>query len=141
FISDRQLAQTKVKKGKVLTNGLDYKTIIVPECNYIPLATLRKLSELAENGAKVIVHNELPESVPGLADIDNRRDAFNKTVNRIKFTSAENKGFKKAVVGNGRFLLGNNLQSMLSAIGIQQETMVGDSLRFVRRSSSSGEYY
>src|SRR5699024_25650 len=141
FISDRQLEQTKVENGKILTNGLDYKTVILPECSYIPLSTLKKLSGLAKNGAKVIVHNDLPESVPGLANIDKRQNTFDKTVNQIKFTSTENEGFKKADVGKGLFLLGNNLQSMLSTVGIQPETMVDDSLHFVRRSSSQGEYY
>lgn len=141
FISDRQLEQTKSENGKVMTNGVDYKTIVVPECEYMPLNTFKKLEEMANNGAKIIVHTALPEKVPGLANIEKRRDAFKKAVSRIKFKATDHSGLKKATMGNGFFLLGNNMQSLLSTAGIQRETMVDDSLRFVRRSTSQGEYY
>ena len=39
--------------------GGNYKVIVVPECKYMPLETFKNLVALAENGATVIVENQL----------------------------------------------------------------------------------
>ena len=55
-VSDQFLASAKVKKGAILLGGNSYKVIVVPQCKFMPEATLRKLLELANSGATVIFH-------------------------------------------------------------------------------------
>ncbi len=142
FISDRQLDQTTTSGGKIRTGGgLDYKTIILPQCHYIPLKSLKKLMDLAKNGATVIVHKSLPKDVPGLGNLVERQKEFKQAIAGIHFGGASEAGVKRADVGNGHFLLGNDPGKLLPEAGVQRETMVDDSLRFTRRHSDQGEYY
>ncbi|HNQ90123.1 MAG TPA: glycosyl hydrolase [Verrucomicrobiota bacterium] len=76
FISDRQLANTRVEHGRLVTPGSAYHAILVPPCKHLPLATLRSLLGLARAGATVIFANALPDDVPGWHDWERRRDTL-----------------------------------------------------------------
>ena len=64
FISDNFIAQAKVVDGKISLPGGTFKSLVIPDCKKMPLATLQKLIELQKAGAKIIFEG-LPESVPG----------------------------------------------------------------------------
>ena len=75
LISDRQIQNTSVNQGQIKTSGLTYKTIILPAVKNIPLSTMKKIMQLAEQGATVIAFQDIPQDVPGLSDLAKRQDA------------------------------------------------------------------
>lgn len=58
FVSDGLLAEARTGQ---------YQGIVLPPCRHMPLATLQKLLELAEQGVRIYRAGDLPESQPGLA--------------------------------------------------------------------------
>ncbi|NQV36154.1 MAG: glycoside hydrolase family 2 protein [Phycisphaeraceae bacterium] len=140
FISDRQLAQVKFKSGVLETGGNQYKTVMVPKCQFMPIKTLDKLMTLAEQGATVLIHNQLPTDVPGLANLDRRRTAFSEQMSRLNFTENAT-GVQQATIGKGKVLLGNALNELLSLAKIEHERMSGSGLKFERRRYEQGRLY
>ena len=135
FISDRQIGKLQVKDQKMASSGNNYKTILIPECNYIPLRVIEKLLEFAENGATVIFQNRLPETVPGLFDLENRKHLYEEWQRSVQFINHE---FQ---FGNGRFLLGENLEGLLAEAGISGEEIVESGLWFTRVDRKEGTCY
>lgn len=140
FISDKQLLAVTSAAGKLQTGGVAYQTVFVPEAQYMPLATLQQLVKLAQNGATVAFAGELPEDVPGLADLKNRQDVFRKIITGLKFTGIGN-GVRKATLGKGAFLVAKNADELLTAAGVKREKLVDSGLQLVRRSHAKGHYY
>ncbi|MCB9354644.1 MAG: glycoside hydrolase family 2 protein [Lewinellaceae bacterium] len=136
FISDRQMLSIDVKDGALTGAAQQYRTIVIPECRFMPLPTMEKLLDLARNGATVIFHRSLPEDVPGLGDLQQRRADFQKILGSLKF---DDKGI--AAVGKGRFLVNDNLLSMTDQAGISRETFVDQGLNYTRRDYGGGKYY
>lgn len=141
FVSDRQLQDVHFANGSLRTGGTSYKTVVLPRCKYIPLKTFAKLVELAQNGATIIVHDSLPSDVPGWHNLDQRREAFGKIVAQINFTRVGDSDIRSADVGNGKFLLGNDLGVLLAHAGVKREPMVDRGLHFVRRRDATGQFY
>jgi hypothetical protein len=54
--------------GAIAAKGITHKILIVPNVERIPLATLRKISEYAAKGGKVLFTKRLPSQAPGLRD-------------------------------------------------------------------------
>jgi len=67
YVSDRLLQRCAVLEGVLHTPGGKYKAIVVPKTTHMPLSTVRKLGELAQAGASVVLLGGLPESEPGVA--------------------------------------------------------------------------
>jgi hypothetical protein len=65
-VSDALLNDAKVADGKISLGGNAYRVIVIPKCKFMPVATMKKLIELAQAGATVIVQGTLPVDVPGL---------------------------------------------------------------------------
>ena len=57
YVSDRFLMQDSVTRR--------YATIIVPDVRFMPLATLQRLVQIAEQGGQVMFVKSFPQSVPG----------------------------------------------------------------------------
>ncbi len=73
YISDRQLLNCQVADGQVLTSGeTAYKAVVLPQTKYIPLQTMKKLNAIIADGGKVFFDAGLPESVPGIHDLEKR---------------------------------------------------------------------
>lgn len=139
YISDRQIGKTKCVHGAVATPGGRYKTIVVPGCRFMPVETLKNIRALAESGATVIMLNAMPQDVPGLADLQKRREVFRGILTDIKFVQ-ENTPFCVATVGGGRVLMGEGLAAMLNAAGVVRETLVDKGLDFIR-CTHRGKYH
>jgi hypothetical protein len=141
FVSDRQIANLKFDGNSLQTGNVSYKTIVLPECRFIPLGTFEKLIELAQKGATIIIHNHLPADVPGWGNLDERQDAFQKLIARIHFIKMADSDIRSARIGDGKFLLGDDLGQLFSAAGAKREPMVDKNLRFVRRRHATGRFY
>ena len=57
YVSDRFLLQDSVT--------CRYATIIVPDVRFMPLATLQRLVQIAEQGGQIMFVKSFPQSVPG----------------------------------------------------------------------------
>ncbi len=141
FISDLQLSSVQEADQQLIAGGNRYEVVVVPGAKLMPEATLTKLLDLAAAGATVIFHNQLPEDVPGLGDLETRRASFLQKKGELQFESGGAPGLQMATLGNGRVLLGDDLQVLLSQAGVQRETMTDENLAFVRRARSSGTDY
>ena len=141
FISDKQLLNVAAASGTVQTGGVAYKTIVIPDAHYIPLTTLAQLVKLARNGATIVVCGQLPTDVNGLSNLDSRRNTFKNLLAQLVFADTDKAGIQKAVVGNGTFLLGKNIDQLLTYAGVQRETLVDTGLYYIRRSHAKGTYY
>jgi hypothetical protein len=140
FISDKQIMSLQSSGSQILTGGLNYKTILLPDNKYIPLQTFNKMVDLAKAGAIIVVYKNLPSGVPGYSGLQEREKAFKTLLAGLNFTT-ENNGVKIAKVGKGRFLMADDMASLLDAAGISREQMTDKGLQFVRRTYKNGNSY
>ncbi len=141
YISDRQTLEVTGRETTLLTGGVSYKTIVVPECDYMPLTTFEKLINLAEGGATVIFHNRLPVHVAGWKDWESRQKQFDDLKARLSFTDTEVSGVREARIGQGAVLLGAAIKKLLTKAGVDREEMTDIGLQFTRRSHEGGRHY
>jgi hypothetical protein len=139
YISDRMLQTTKGSGGKIITPGGNYQTLVLSQPKLIPIQTLIKLLELAENGATLIFHKTLPGDVPGLSNLPTRKALLHKLLSGINFEKSGS--FQSAAYGKGHILMGDSLNILLSAAKIRRETMVDDNIQCIRRKTEKGDYY
>lgn len=128
FISDDQL-QTCASDGSQIrtSGGAAYRALVLPPVSKMPLATLEKIVALAEAGVKVIVFDSLPQDVPGLGDLQKRRQQFQPLVQRLK---------SRCVTTTAQ-----ELADTLDRAGVRRETFVGDGIDFIRRRHDQGHHY
>jgi len=116
--------------------------VVVPTCRFMPLRTLKNLMDLAESGATIVVHGELPSDVPGLGDLGNRRKIFKKILAPLTKWKSEHSSLRRVKIGKGQFLIGENLEKMLNIVGVTREPVVDTAgVRFIRRTYPEGYYY
>jgi hypothetical protein len=141
FASDRLLKQSTVNKALISTNAAaaPYQVLIVPQCEMMSPETLDQMIKLASNGAKVIFQ-ALPKDVPGLNNLEARRAQLKASLAKLIFTDGAD-GIKQFKVGAGVILLANDVQKALNAIGVNRETLTDSGLQFIRRKTTTGEYY
>lgn len=71
FVSDRLLNDCDVQRdGRISAPGGNYQAVVIPKAEHVPARTLEKLAQLARAGANVIFWGQLPESMPGIASVD-----------------------------------------------------------------------
>ncbi len=133
FISDRLLMeQISVVDGEVAGPAHRYKTVLVPNCKYIPLETIEKLYSLAEAGADIIFWEKIPDDVPGLKSFDKRREQLNELKNKIFAQKTSNARLKEYKIGKGRIMIIKSFDK-LSALSIKKEEFLERNLPFIRK--------
>jgi len=79
YISDKQLMKCKIVNSNIITSGnATYKALIIPKTNYIPLGTFSHMQQLTSEGGKVFYDMMLPESVPGMHRLKERKSELEK---------------------------------------------------------------
>ena len=124
FISDNFIAEAKVVDGNIVLPGGTFKSLVIPECKKMPLATLQKLIELKKSGAKIIFEG-LPESVPGFND-------YLKQEQELKSVLASNKEVVQPT---------SDIFKTLEDAQIYPETLVNSGLKFTRRTIDGEKIY
>ncbi len=124
FISDSFIAQAKVIDGLIVMPGGNYKTMVIPDCNKMPLATLEKLIELKKQGAKIIFQG-LPESVPGFNEYEKQNIELNTLIQS-----------NKALIQPT-----STLTNSLLDIQLHPESFVKTGLKFIRRDMNGDKIY
>jgi len=140
-VSDRLLAEAKCANSRVVLGGNAYRVVLVPKCRLMPEATLRKLIQLAREGATILMQESLPADVPGLGHLEKRHAELREMLNDIKLANIANTEIQQAALGNGVFLVGTNLEAMLRKAGVSREPSVDLGIRFVRRTHPQGCHY
>ena len=141
YISDTQIKNLNFDNGMLQSRGASYKTLVLPECSFIPVRTFEKLIELAEKGATIIIHKNLPADVPGLGKLEERRKKFHNLLDQLSFTPIDNSEISEAVIGSGAILLGNDLNRLLFFAKIDRESMVNHELQFIRMKNEKNKLY
>ncbi len=155
YVSDAQLMQTKItdeargpKGAKTLsTPGHRYKVLVVPAAMRMPLETLKKILDLAEAGATVVMAGA-PADVPGLGRLEERQKAFHAQLRRISSTIPpgsfipDGKGGiriapARATGSDGR----PTVLDLLGALPATRETMAETGAEWIRRSHEGGHHY
>ena len=124
FISDNFIQQATFKNGMIHLPGGSYKTLIIPACTNMPLATLEKLIDLKKQGAKVIFEG-LPSSVPGFNN-------YQKQNKRLQKLLAKNKSIIYST---------NDVFADLNEANVQPEKLVETGLKFIRRDDHGNKIY
>lgn len=142
YITDQMIVERlSVKDGKILTKGgASYQTLVLPECEKIQLSTFEKLIAMAKKGATIIIQNELPEDVPGMAELEKRRARLEELKSSLQFIQDGN--VKVAKCGKGYFYVSSDLNDMLVKAGVSRETMYELGLQCISRvKEDGGKYY
>jgi hypothetical protein len=137
FFSDQQLLQSRGNRGSVqVEGGNHYRAVLVPAAKFMKIRTVRHLLDLAESGATVLVWKEIPEDVPGWLDHGERVLQLRDLLGRL---SLDADGV--AAVGDGEWIVGDDLKALLGRAGIAPEPLVEHKLEFIRRQSPSHVTY
>lgn len=139
YISDALLDEIIVENRKLSARGgAEYGGIIVPAINLMQPSTLERLFKLAEDGATVIFVGSLPSDVPGLADLENRREKFTRLASTLP-TMLE----KPMVInhGKGRIITATDYKKALALSGVKpEEIRTKYALNTIRRRNEAGGY-
>jgi hypothetical protein len=101
---------------------------------------MKRLIELADAGGTVIFENKLPDDVPGLSRLQERRDQLQEAMAALQFAGPST-AVNVATVGNGRVMVGD-LETALAAAGVLRETLVDHpGLGFLRRRIDGARHY
>jgi hypothetical protein len=139
FFSDKQLQNFTGAGKNIITGGNPYQTILLPANDYIPLKSFEKIINLAKNGAAILVYKKMPKDVPGFSNLEKNQAAFKNMLSRLNFTDVE--GIQTAQIGKGRFLISDDMNTLLKMAGIRNETLHDNGLQFIRRKNPDGETY
>jgi hypothetical protein len=139
FFSDRQLQNISFLNGKLVSGGNTYQTILLPANKLISEKTFEKLIVLAQNGANILVYKNLPQDVPGLENLEERRKTFQQLVKQLNFVTDGT--IKKAMVGKGGFYMSDNIDDLLASANVRKELLVENGLQFIRRTNNEGQVY
>ncbi len=141
FASDQFISAFKITDGEIMhaDQGGKYKTLIIPKCEMMPIATLKNIMKLAQDGA-TIIFQELPKDVPGFNDLESRRKQMKELLGSIPFQNND-QNMKTANMGEGKILLSSDLDGALIESKIDPETINETGLKFVKRKTEEDTYY
>ncbi len=130
YISDKFINQTTIQGNKLLTpGGISYKALVVPGVRFMPEKTLRKLVALADSGATIVFLDQFPKDVPGLYNLDERREEFGQLLLKLKDN-------------HPNILFGTDYDQTLAETGVKAEAFKKDfDLSYIRRTNETGLHY
>ncbi|MDQ8202349.1 glycosyl hydrolase [Pelagicoccus sp. SDUM812003] len=141
YLSDRQIEMLSVEGRDIVSPGGRYATLVVPPVTVMPLATLRAVLELAEQGATIVL-TELPKDVPGWGSLEQRRERFRSLIGPMEnaFSEGTTAESRRISIGEGQVIIGEVLQTLPRTTAIR-EPMVESGLQCIRRLRQDGVAY
>ncbi len=125
FISDDLLnGLTVSKEGIKSTSGATYQIIVIPRTTYIPETTLRQLTKLAGQGARIVFEGQFPQQAAGFHDHQTR--------------SAEVQKLGKTLRKLPSVTISTDVFETLTRSGIRVESWAAAGLSFLRKRRSYG---
>ena len=141
YISDSFIMSSTVENGLIKTDaGTTYKALVLPAAKLMPVATLDKIYQLAESGAKIIFVDNYPQHVPGLYDYQQREEQLAQLV--AMFPKVDFSSTNLTKIGKGEVVTGNNYEELFSHANIKNESFsksFGGQL--IRRKNDAGHHY
>ncbi len=117
--ADVLLHRTTVKNGRlVLTDGMSYRVLVLPDTTFMTPALLTKLHELVEQGATVI--GPRPTKSPSLSDYGTGDLTVRKLAGEI-WGDCDGKTVKEHVFGNGRVVWGHTPEEVLADLKVSPD--------------------
>ncbi|MGO1244940.1 MAG: glycosyl hydrolase [Sphingobacterium sp.] len=140
FVSDAILSGSNVHENKIQTADAahPYKALYIPSSHYFSEKTMAAILELAENGATVVFES-LPADVPGLADLQARRQRLQQLIKTLGFNGQDANQYTK--YGKGKVYLTRDAYSAFETEQIFAEGITRTGLKFARRVNENGYYY
>lgn len=140
FVSDKLLNRIKVENGKIITeSGSEYKAIVIPECNYMPLSTIKLLLKHAQNGA-TIIFEKFPRDVPGFNNFEANRNELKKLFEGI-ISGSKNIDNELTISSNGNLIISSLPEKAFDFKNIDREKLGDSGLKFIKRKVVNGYYY
>jgi hypothetical protein len=129
YVSDRQLALAEATAEGIHLPGGNFQAVVVPPCTFLPETTAATLLRLAQGGATIIFLGGLPQDVPGLVALEERRQAFQSTLAHL-------------VSGDlGNVLIGDDLETLLTAARVRRESVADEGILCLRQKRDDGHDY
>ncbi len=142
YVSDRQLAGVKVEDAALVSpGGTRYRTVLVPATRYMPIETMEHLVRLARAGATIAFYRGLPAVVAGLHELDGHRARLRAIVSALAFAPSRDGAVRRATLGRGAMLVGDDLSSLLTVAGARHEPAAALDLQLMRRRERDGYTY
>ncbi|MDM8161467.1 glycosyl hydrolase [Labilibaculum sp. K2S] len=141
YISDSFITSTEFKDGHLITSGgTSYKALIIPSVDKMPAEVIKKLIDLAKQGAQIVFMGNYPKDVPGYGNLENRRKQFLNVSDQlpdVDFNETTVSSFSK-----GKIITGTDYKNTLAATGvIAEEFKTKADLKYIRRKNSKGYHY
>lgn len=127
YVSDAFLERANVKNKMISISTNTYKTLVVPDCSYMPEATIKQLIRLAQKGVTIIFDKSLPKSTTGYYRHQQASQAFEKD--------------KQELIRLKNCIITHNLKGELNKNKIQNETIAGQGLSFIRKKQEGKHIY
>lgn len=139
--TDVILNRMSVKDGRlVLPDGMSYALMVLPDKVDMPLAVLKKISELVNAGATIV--GPRPTTVPGLNNWQQENLMLNQLSDKM-WGSSNNKNIFENPYGKGRVLWGITADAALKKLNIEPDfSFTGTSeIDYIHRTTDVGEIY
>jgi glycosyl hydrolase family 106( putative alpha-L-rhamnosidase) len=141
-VSDRLLEQAvQVSDRRLASQGGSYRVLVLAGCTLMPPETLERIVQLAREGATVIVAGDLPQDVPGLGNLEERRRRLKTALASLGPSKPLHSGITQTRLGKGRLLAGPDLERLLELAGVERESVVDEGVELIRRADEAGTTY
>jgi hypothetical protein len=132
YISDKQLSETNFEKGLLKTSGGSfYKTLVIPQCQYMPLTTLQTILKLAEGGASIIFLEKTPDSASGYNHYQDNKNDFDAMVKGLN---------TMALAGETTVQISKDLSAALLKARVKSERMFDVGIHGIRKKTGTGDH-
>ena len=137
YISDALIENLSVSQGKLTAQGgAKYEALIVPPLRFMQPSTLKRMLDLAYNGANILFIGSLPSDVPGLSDLETRRAELNALIPNLP---AKTETTSVTPYGMGQLIFSPDFREALVSTGVKPERMRSDhGLSLIRRCNEAG---
>lgn len=139
-ISDDFIAQLQVENGKLKLNAQNWSYLLMPRPSCLALKTLKKLHQLAQDGATILWLGDLPQQVPGWRDFAAQETEMQTFWHSINWSTPAN-GVQLSSIGSGHFLRADSLPALLDQAQVRHETLSAHGLQFIRRDLDGAKRY
>jgi hypothetical protein len=123
LFTDRMLKRFEAADGLIRAPGGSYRCIVIPECAYMPVDTMRALADLSRSGARIMFEKHLPKDVPGNSKVEARRAALLAQSRRLALPAS---------------LVASDVAAGLDSLGVRRESMYDIGLQCMRRRTPDG---
>ncbi len=143
-----KLAQDLLERGlsfdfcsdALLTEAARYRAVVIPPCRLMPPDTLERLLDHAAAGGRVIFVGGLPEDVPGLGRLADRRAALSRQLARLAWAEPDGTT-RTATIGTGRVCLVPDADGVVQQAGCSPEPLAAVGIGLLRRKTAEGHLY